>query len=150
MRYRINNRNYWTAAIEKIIVDVLRIYPCNILKSARYSRFIFYLFSFYLLSALLKNQMISEFPTSVSWVQQVFRQSAERLRSECIFSKFGLCAASLPPKAERFRGGLHSVRNDFTGFATAAFIDWKLTVINAIRTATKPADKNTHHLIFIL
>ena len=31
--------------------------------------------------------------------------------------------------------GRHSVRNDSTGFATAALIAWKLTVINVIAKA---------------
>jgi len=39
---------------------------------------------------------------------------------------------------------LHSVRNDFTGFAIAAFIDWKLIVIKAISMAEIPAAKNIH------
>ena len=44
----------------------------------------------------------------------------------------------------------HSVRNDFTGFATAAFIAWKLIVNTAISIAIMPADKNIHQLILIL
>ncbi len=36
----------------------------------------------------------------------------------------------------------HSVRNDFTGLAIAAFIAWKLTVTNAIAIANNPAIKN--------
>jgi hypothetical protein len=44
----------------------------------------------------------------------------------------------------------YSVRSDFTGFATAAFIAWKLTVINAINTVNTPAVLNIHQLIFIL
>lgn len=34
----------------------------------------------------------------------------------------------------------------FTGLANAAFIDWKLIVINAIKTADIPANITTHHL----
>ena len=45
---------------------------------------------------------------------------------------------------------LHSVLKLFTGFAIAAFIDWKLTVISAIIIAVKPAKANTHYLICIL
>ena len=44
---------------------------------------------------------------------------------------------------------IHSVRNDFTGFAIAAFIAWKLTVINAISIVIIPAAKNIHPLIFM-
>jgi hypothetical protein len=44
----------------------------------------------------------------------------------------------------------YSVLKLFTGFAIAAFIAWKLTVINAIRTAAMPAIKNIHQLISIL
>ena len=42
---------------------------------------------------------------------------------------------------------VYSVRKDFTGFATAAFIAWKLTVNNAISNARIPATKNIHQLI---
>jgi len=38
----------------------------------------------------------------------------------------------------------------FTGFANAAFTDWKLTVASAITTERKPAAKNIHQLISIL
>src|SRR5678815_3331247 len=38
----------------------------------------------------------------------------------------------------------HSVCKDLTGFATAAFIAWKLTVINAIDADMHPAIINTH------
>jgi hypothetical protein len=41
----------------------------------------------------------------------------------------------------------YSVRSDFTGFATAAFIAWKLTVNNAINMAIEPAAKNIHQEI---
>ena len=44
----------------------------------------------------------------------------------------------------------HSVLKLFTGFAIAALIDWKLTVINAINKATVPANAKTHQAIFIL
>ena len=45
---------------------------------------------------------------------------------------------------------IHSVRNDFTGFAIAAFIAWKLMVSKAIKIATTPAIKNIHQLMEIL
>ena len=35
-------------------------------------------------------------------------------------------------------GAVHSVRKDFTGFAKAAFIAWKLTVSNVMTSAPKP------------
>ena len=38
----------------------------------------------------------------------------------------------------------HSVRSDFTGFAIAALIAWKLMVTNAITAANKPAAIKTH------
>ena len=44
----------------------------------------------------------------------------------------------------------YSVLKLFTGFAIAAFIDWKLTVINAIRMAIQPEPINIHQLMFIL
>ena len=44
----------------------------------------------------------------------------------------------------------YSVRNDFTGLATAAFIAWKLTVINAIIIAKIPAIKNIYQLMVTL
>ena len=44
----------------------------------------------------------------------------------------------------------HSVLSDFTGFAIAAFIAWKLTVSKAIKIAITPAIKNIHQLIIIL
>jgi len=47
-------------------------------------------------------------------------------------------------------GNAHSVRNDFTGLAIAAFIAWKLTVIIVIKSAAQPASTNTCHLIDIL
>src|ERR1051325_5655417 len=43
----------------------------------------------------------------------------------------------------------HSVLNDFTGFAIAALIAWKLIVENAINTATNPANPNIHHTILV-
>src|ERR1700744_6345634 len=39
----------------------------------------------------------------------------------------------------------HSERRLFTGLATAAFTDWKLTVAKAINMAPPPAITNTHH-----
>ena len=44
----------------------------------------------------------------------------------------------------------YSVLKLFTGFAIAAFIAWKLTVINAINKARIPAIANTHQLILPL
>ena len=44
---------------------------------------------------------------------------------------------------------VYSALNDFTGFATAAFIAWKLTVNNAIAIAIMPAIANIHQLISI-
>ena len=41
----------------------------------------------------------------------------------------------------------HSVRNDFTGFASAALIAWKLTVIIVIANAIAPASTKTCQLI---
>src|SRR4030095_7209863 len=43
----------------------------------------------------------------------------------------------------------YSVRNDFTGFAIAAFSAWKPTVANAIITAIIPAIINTHQPMLI-
>src|ERR1700722_371915 len=44
----------------------------------------------------------------------------------------------------------YSVLKLFTGFATAAFIAWKLIVTNATITASIPANAKIHQLIFIL
>ena len=44
----------------------------------------------------------------------------------------------------------HSVRRDSTGFAIAALIAWKLTVIKAMNTANAPAIANIHQLICTL
>ena len=44
----------------------------------------------------------------------------------------------------------HSVRKDFTGFAIAALMAWKLMVNKAINSAITPANTNTHQLISIL
>jgi len=44
----------------------------------------------------------------------------------------------------------YSVLKLFTGFATAAFIAWKLIVAIAIATATKADKTNTHQFILIL
>ncbi len=41
----------------------------------------------------------------------------------------------------------YSVLKLFTGFATAAFIAWKLTVANAIKIASTPAAINIHQEI---
>ena len=43
----------------------------------------------------------------------------------------------------------YSVLKLFTGLANAALIAWKLTVANAIITASKPATANTHQLILV-
>ena len=40
--------------------------------------------------------------------------------------------------------GFHSVRNDFTGFANAALIAWKLMVNKAMNKVILPASKNIH------
>ena len=40
----------------------------------------------------------------------------------------------------------YSVRNDLTGFATAAFTAWKLTVINAISITRNAAPAKSHQL----
>jgi hypothetical protein len=44
----------------------------------------------------------------------------------------------------------YSVRNDFTGFAIAAFIAWKLIVNNAILMAISAVIAKTNQLIFVL
>ena len=44
---------------------------------------------------------------------------------------------------------IHSVLKLFTGFAIAAFIAWKLIVINAIANATIVVIAKTIQLIFI-
>ena len=44
----------------------------------------------------------------------------------------------------------YSDRKLFTGFARAALIDWKLTVIKAIKTAPSPATANIHQLMLTL
>ncbi len=44
----------------------------------------------------------------------------------------------------------HSILKLFTGFAIAAFIAWKLIVINAINMVSDAASKNIHQLISIL
>ena len=41
----------------------------------------------------------------------------------------------------------HSVRNDLTGFAMAALIAWKLTVIKVISRAPTPAAAKIHNEI---
>lgn len=43
---------------------------------------------------------------------------------------------------------IHSVLKLFTGFAIAAFIAWKLTVIKAMAADKPPAITNTHIEIF--
>lgn len=42
---------------------------------------------------------------------------------------------------------IYSLLKLFTGFATAALIAWKTTVINAMSKAVKPATINIHHEI---
>ena len=44
----------------------------------------------------------------------------------------------------------YSVRNDFTGFANAAFIAWKLTVISVIASAPSPEAMKIHNDIVVL
>ena len=44
----------------------------------------------------------------------------------------------------------HSVLKLFTGFANAAFIAWKLTVINVIASAPTPEAINTQNDIVVL
>jgi hypothetical protein len=44
----------------------------------------------------------------------------------------------------------HSVLKLFTGFAIAAFIAWKLIVINAINSAVNAAIANTHQRKLVL
>src|SRR5664279_2915142 len=44
----------------------------------------------------------------------------------------------------------YSVLKLFTGFAIAAFIAWKLTVINAMMIEAIPPIRNSHQLISIL
>ena len=44
----------------------------------------------------------------------------------------------------------YSVRSDFTGFATAAFIALMLTVINAIPNVISAANTKIHQLTFVL
>jgi hypothetical protein len=46
--------------------------------------------------------------------------------------------------------GFYSVLKLFTGLAKAAFIAWKLTVINVITSAPRPDTINTHHEIVVL
>jgi hypothetical protein len=43
----------------------------------------------------------------------------------------------------------HSERRLFTGFISAAFMAWKLTVANAITSDIMPAMANTHHWMLI-
>jgi len=45
---------------------------------------------------------------------------------------------------------LYSVLKLFTGFAMAAFMAWKLTVINAINNAANAAIPNTHQFKSVL
>jgi len=44
----------------------------------------------------------------------------------------------------------YSDRKLFTGFASAALIDWKLIVIKAIKIAPSPARTNIHQLMVTL
>ncbi len=60
-----------------------------------------------------------------------------------------LRSQTLYPKQSGFRVA-HSVRNDSTGFATAALIAWKLIVNNAIPTAIKLAATKSQKLISVL
>ena len=54
-----------------------------------------------------------------------------------------------PPLAAR-NDEPHSVLNDFTGFATAAFMAWKLTVISVITSAPIPETINIQNGIPVL
>jgi hypothetical protein len=45
---------------------------------------------------------------------------------------------------------IYSLLKLFTGLAIAAFMDWKLTVANAIDMVTQPDTANTHHSICVL
>ena len=44
---------------------------------------------------------------------------------------------------------LHSVLKLFTGFAIAAFIAWKLIVVNAIAIEASPPATNNHQLMLM-
>ena len=61
-----------------------------------------------------------------------------------------LCGESLAQAVTLKSCRHYSLRRFFTGFAIAAFIAWKLTVINAIAMVIKPAIANTHQLILVL
>lgn len=45
------------------------------------------------------------------------------------------------------KSGSYTVLRLLTGFAVAAFMAWKLTVINAMDVAVNPARVKTHQLI---
>jgi len=55
--------------------------------------------------------------------------------------------------ASHAQGGIamsiHSVRNDFIGFATAALMAWKLIVASAIIIAASPPAANNHQLMLM-
>src|SRR6266487_1930819 len=60
------------------------------------------------------------------------------------FAKIAPCCFEIIFKHD---SNFYSVLKLFTGLAIAAFIAWKLTVINAIATDIKPAIANTHQSI---
>ena len=70
--------------------------------------------------------------------------------SDLMMSDFKLRTPGIHFSQLTIHAAAHSVRSDFTGFAIAAFIAWKLTVINAINKAVIPAKANTHHSITVL
>ena len=53
----------------------------------------------------------------------------------------------ISPRNNRDSVTPHSVRSDFTGFDSAAFIAWKLIVNKAMNIANTAATMNTHQFI---
>ena len=70
--------------------------------------------------------------------------------SDCLKSHSHVTQINKSNKAEIVVQTIYSVRNDFTGLATAAFIAWRPTVSKAIINTPTPAKANIHQLIFIL
>jgi len=70
--------------------------------------------------------------------------------SDCLKSHSHVTQINKSNKAEIVVQTTYSVRNDFTGLATAAFIAWRPTVSKAIINTPTPAKANIHQLIFIL
>lgn len=58
------------------------------------------------------------------------------------FCKFQATGNEIHKVAESY---FYSLRKLFTGFASAAFTDWKLTVSRTISIASDPARANIHH-----